>query len=82
MCFDEEQEVEDLNEIVQTQTDSFPTGVSEHSYSTDAEMTAFLSGIDAAGSLDVWYGAPFVRDGKFVVRVQCGSWDDEEEDEE
>lgn len=72
----------DLNDIPESKTKGFATGVSEESFDTDAEMNAFLHGLTYADDIDVEAGTPFLRDGKFVVRVKVGDFGDEDEDED
>lgn len=69
----------DLNDIPNDAT-KFPTGVSEQEYNTEAEMSAFINGLDFADDIDVHHGDPFQRDGKFIVRVVVGDWDEEDSD--
>lgn len=66
-----------LDDIPQGQTVGFQTGVSEQVYDTEAEMAAFLAGISYVGDLDVCWGKPFLRGGKYVIRVRVGEWGDE-----
>jgi hypothetical protein len=68
-----------VNDVPHEERKKFPTGVSEHEYDTEAEMTAFLDGVNLADDIDVESGEPFQRDGKFVVRVRVGEWDDDDE---
>ena len=42
------------------------------------EMDAFLCGLNWADDVDVENGEPFQRNGKWVVRVAVGEWDNEE----
>jgi hypothetical protein len=71
-----------LDSIPQEQRAKFPTGVSEVEYGTEQEMSAFIDGLNYADDIDVSHGQPFQRDGKFVMRVVVGEWDDEDLDEE
>ncbi len=72
----------DLDDIPQSKTDGFPTGVSEHSYDTVAEIVAFIEGVGLADDIDVTIGDYFQRDDQWVVRVKVGDFDDEECDDE
>jgi hypothetical protein len=72
----------DLNNIPKNKVSGFPTGVSEHVYDTEGEMKAFIDGVNLADDIDVDSGEPFERDGKFVVRVKVGEWDEDDYDDE
>lgn len=61
---------------------SLPPGVTEAVYDTEAEMRAFLDGLNWVGDIDVHNGTPFVRDGSWVVRVGMDGFDDDEMDDE
>jgi len=71
----------DLNDIPKEKTDNFPMGVTEVEYDTEAEMKAFIDGLQFADDIDVSNGDYFERNGKFVMRVVVGDWDDEEFDD-
>lgn len=71
-----------LDSIPQEKTNGFPCGVSEVQYNTAAEMAAFIDGLQYADDIDVSHSEPFERNGKFVVRVVVGDWDDEDYDDE
>jgi hypothetical protein len=71
----------DLNDIPQNKIDNLPMGVSEVQYDTEAEMKAFIDGLQFADDIDVSNGDYFQRDGKFVIRVVVGDWNDEDENE-
>ena len=72
----------DLDNIPQTKTKGFPAGVSEVKYATQAEMTAFLDGLNFASDIDVENGMIFQRDGQYVVRVKVGDFGDDDEFED
>lgn len=72
----------DLDAIPQEKTDKFPTGVSEVQYDTQDEMMAFMDGLNYADDIDVSHGEYFERNGKFVMRVRVGEWDDDEEEDD
>ena len=67
----------ELNEIPKNWKHHLPVGVSEHTYTTRAEIDAFLEGVNLAEDIDVETGDPFERKGRWVVRVRVGEWDDE-----
>lgn len=67
-----------LNDIPKDHTQNFPTGVSERNFDTEAEIHAFLEGLTYADDGDVGHGEVFKRDGKFVVRVRVGEWDEDD----
>lgn len=66
-----------LDEIPKDQRTDFPIGVSEVIYDTPGELAAFIHGLGYAQDIDVEYGDPFSRDGKEVVRVKVGDFDEE-----
>lgn len=68
-----------LDTIPQDKTENFPCGVSEVEYNTEAEMKAFIDGLNYADDIDVNYGDYFQRNKKFVMRVVVGNWDEDDE---
>lgn len=71
-----------LNDIPKKQTKKFPIGVTEQVFDTMAEMRAFIAGLCYADDTDVENGDPFERNGKVVVRVRVGNFDEDEDVEE
>lgn len=67
----------DIDNIPKEKVDNFPMGVSEHWFSSKAEVDAFLQGFSLPQDTDCSNATPFVRDGKWVVRVRVGYWYDE-----
>jgi len=65
----------DLDDIPQNEID-LPMGVTEVEYDTEAEMKAFIDGLQFADDIDVNNSNYFVRNGKFIVRVVVGDWDE------
>jgi hypothetical protein len=70
-----------LDDIPQSQTDNFPTGVSEEAFVTKAELYAFKLGLHYADDIDVDSGEMFQRENEhgvteFVVRIRVGDKDE------
>jgi hypothetical protein len=68
----------DLDDIPKSKTKDFTAGVSEHVYDTEAELDAFIEGVNLPQDLDVEVGTPFERKKKFVVRVKVGNFGDDD----
>lgn len=49
-----------------------PEGVSEVVYETEAEMNAFLRGLNYVGDIDVSHGPVISRGGRYVVKIGVG----------
>lgn len=64
----------DFDAIPHNQTSDFPDGVSEMSFETEAQMSAFLCGLHWADDIDVENSNPFERDNMIVVRVKVGDF--------
>lgn len=64
----------EFDDIPKDQTGDFPDGVSEVSFKTQSEMTAFLHGLHYADDIDVENSETFERDNMFVVRVKVGDF--------
>lgn len=71
----------DLNDIPQDKTDNLPTGVTEQTYGTEAEINAFVDGVTFPDDIDVEVSTPFQRGDQWVVRVCVGDWNDDTDEE-